>query len=160
MRCIVLSDTHGDDSTVRWMLEQAWKTIGPVDCYLHCGDGAHDFARLENFIRARDEHASMYGVRGNCDFGVPDVPDQLVLHLGGAKVLLTHGHRYHVKSTYSYLDQAARENECSIVLFGHTHRADMEMRSALLINPGSGADGRLALLEINKGQPRFSLMEF
>lgn len=160
MRCIVMSDSHGHDDNVRWMLEQLWKTTGPVDCYIHCGDGAYDFRRLESFIRARDEHAALYCVRGNNDFGIPDLQERLVLSLGGAKVLLTHGHRYHVKSTMTYLDDAAREYGCSLVLFGHTHLPAMEMCRALLVNPGSAADGRMALVEINDGKPRVNLLAF
>lgn len=160
MRCIVLSDSHGQDGNVRWMLEQCWKTAGPVDCYIHCGDGAYDFQRLENFIRARDEHAAMYNVRGNCDFGIPELKEREILSLGGARVLVTHGHFYHVKSTLTYLDNASREHDCSIVLFGHTHQPTMEMRHALLINPGSAADGRMALLEINDGNPRVNLLAY
>lgn len=160
MRAIILSDSHGDDSTLRWMLEQAWKTIGPVDAYLHCGDGAHDFARLENFIRARDEHALLCGVRGNCDFAARDVPEFRLLHLGGASVFMTHGHLYHVKSTVTYVDEAAEQHGATVCLFGHTHKAYMEQRRTLLINPGSAADGRLALLELNAGKPRLNLLSF
>lgn len=160
MRCIVLSDSHGHDGNVRWMLEQLWKTTGPVDCYIHCGDGAYDFQRLENFIRARDEHAALYNVRGNCDFGIEGLQEKQVLSLGGARVLVTHGHRYHVKSTLTYLDDAARENGCTLALFGHTHQPTMEMRHALLVNPGSAADGRMALVELNDGKPRVNLLSF
>ena len=159
MRLIVLSDSHGDDFTLRWMLEQAWKTLGPVDAYVHCGDGAHDLEYLQNFIRSRDEHAAFYSVRGNCDF-CTDLPDQQVLHLGGARIFLTHGHRYHVKSTLSYLSDAASEHECTLALFGHTHIATAEMRSALLINPGSAAKGRMAVVEITNGKPRWDLLAF
>jgi len=160
MRAIVLSDSHGEEHTLRWMLEQAWKTIGPVDAYIHCGDGAHDFARLENFIRARDEHAAFYGVRGNCDFMAHDLPDFRLIGLGGANILVTHGHLYRVKSTLTYLEDAAREHGCSIALFGHTHKACMEIRHALLVNPGSAADGRMALLEVEDGRPRLQLLSF
>lgn len=160
MRCIVMSDSHGHDGNLRWMLQLCWKTIGPVDCYIHCGDGAYDFRRLENFIRARDEHAALYSVRGNNDFGIPDLQEKQVLSLGGARVLLTHGHRYHVKSTLTYLDDAARENGCGLVLFGHTHLPMMEMCRALLVNPGSAADGRMALVEINEGKPRVNLLSY
>lgn len=160
MRCIVLSDSHGHDDDVRWMLQQAWKDIGPVDYYLHCGDGAYDFMRLENFIRARDENALQYGVMGNCDVGVPGVPDQRVLPIGGAQVFLTHGHRYHVKSEYSYLDEVAKEKGCSIALFGHTHIPFWEQRQTLLLNPGSARDGHMALLEITSGKPKFKLLAF
>ena len=54
MRIIVLSDTHGEETTVRWLLEQAWKTLGPVDAYLHCGDGAGDAAPLDVAAAAAD----------------------------------------------------------------------------------------------------------
>lgn len=160
MRCIVMSDTHGEDDTVRWALEQAWKEIGPVDCYIHCGDGAYDFMRLENFIRRRDEYAAMYGVAGNCDCGVPDMQDYRELTLGGVKLFVTHGHRFHVKSDYAYLDKAAKERGCAVALFGHTHVPFWEQRQTLLINPGSARDGRLALLEINNGQLNFRLLAY
>lgn len=160
MRCIVISDSHGREDNLRWMLEQCWKTVGPVDCYLHCGDGAFDFQRLENFIRRRDEHAFLQGVRGNCDFGIPNLMEKQVLSLGGASILLTHGHRYHVKSTLTELDDAAREHGCTIALFGHTHQPLMEQRRTLLINPGSAADGRMALLELNEGKPRINLLSY
>ena len=160
MRIIVLSDTHGEETTVRWLLEQAWRTLGPVDVYLHCGDGAGDFARLENFIRARDEHALLYGVRGNCDFCAHDVPDMRVMPLGGTSVFMTHGHLYRAKSTYTYLDEAAYERGCTVTLFGHTHSPCVETRRTLMINPGSAADGRLALLELNDGRPRVNLLSY
>ena len=124
------------------------------------GDGAGDFARLENFIRARDEHALLYGVRGNCDFCAHDVPDMRVMPLGGANVFMTHGHLYRAKSTYTYLDEAAYERGCTVTLFGHTHSPCVETRRTLMINPGSAADGRLALLELNDGRPRVNLLSY
>lgn len=160
MRAIVLSDSHGEDNTLRWLLEQCWKQVGPVDAYIHCGDGARDFQRLGNLIRRRDEHALLYAVCGNCDFGVHDVPEFQLLSIGGANVFVTHGHLYHAKSTLTYLDEAARQQGCSITLFGHTHTACVETRGTLMVNPGSAADGRLALLEINAGAPRVNLLSF
>lgn len=160
MRAIVLSDSHGDESGLRWMLEQCWKQIGPVDAYLHCGDGARDFALAASFIHARDEHALLLGVRGNCDFGCRDVPEYQTAGLGGANVFITHGHLYRAKITLSDLDRAARESGCDITLFGHTHQPCVETRGTLMINPGSAADGRLALLEIHEGRPRVNLLSF
>ena len=108
MRAIVLSDSHGDDTNLRWMLEQCWRMVGPVDAYIYCGDGARDFQRLENFIRARDEHALLIGVKGNCDF-FDDVPEITQITLGGVKILVTHGHRFQVKRTYAALDMEAKQ---------------------------------------------------
>lgn len=159
MRAIILSDIHGEDTMLRWLLEQAWKEVGPVDAYICLGDGVRDFVRVENFIRKRDAHAVMYTVRGNCDMAVGDVPDSMTISFGGANIFLTHGHRYAVKSTMSYLRDAARENGCSIALYGHTHCPDMDTSGPLLINPGAASKSRLAVLEVNEGRPRVNLMD-
>lgn len=160
MRALVMSDIHGDDFTLRWMLEQAWKLVGHVDAYICLGDGVHEFQRAENFIRAHDEQALMYCVRGNCDFAVGDVPERMIISFGGANIFLTHGHYYRVKSTMTYLRDAAREAECPIVLYGHTHHAEVDTSGPLMINPGAAKDNRLALIEVNNGKPRVQLLEF
>lgn len=157
----VMSDTHGGVDNVRWLLEQVWKYTGPIDAYVHLGDGAYDFEQLESFIRARDPQAKMYGVRGNNDWGSMDIPDTRIETFGGVRMLLTHGHRYHVRATYDCVDLAARERGCRIALFGHTHVQDMEMRSILLLNPGSTNNDRMALIHIDdKGDIRPELIEY
>lgn len=54
MRALVLSDIHGEESQLRWMLEETWKMTGKIDGYFFLGDGVDDFAQAENFIRRRD----------------------------------------------------------------------------------------------------------
>ncbi len=156
MRALIVSDIHGDLTTLRWLLEMVWQQVGPIDAYICLGDGARDFAHVENFIRARDEQALMYAVRGNCDWGV-DLPDRLIVDIGGAKCFVTHGHMQRVKSTMYYLKDAARDAGCSIALYGHTHCADIETGVPMCINPGSAADDRCALLEVTDGKPRVKL---
>ena len=51
LRALVLSDIHGEDTTFRWLLEQVWRDVGPIDYYLCLGDGVRDFQRVEGFIR-------------------------------------------------------------------------------------------------------------
>jgi len=160
MRALVMSDIHGDDFTLRWMLQEAWKFVGPVDAYICLGDGANDFQRLENFIRSRDEHALMYCVRGNCDFAAGDVPERMVISFGGANIFLTHGHNYHVKSTLDYLRCAAQDANCSVVLYGHTHQAEIDTAGPLMVNPGSVKDYHLALLAVSDGKPLAKILEF
>ena len=159
MRVIVLSDSHGEENNLRWLLEQCWRYVGPVDAYIHCGDGARDFQRLENFIRARDEHALLIGVKGNCDF-FENVPELEEITLDGARLLITHGHRFQVKSTYAALDLEAKRRGCAAALFGHTHSACVEQRNVLLVNPGSAASDTLAVLHISGGRVSAEIMEF
>ena len=127
-RALILSDIHGETTTLRWLLEEVWKQVGPIDAYICLGDGVRDFDNAEAFIRQRDEHAAMYAVRGNCDFTAAH-PDRLVIHLGGLKIYLTHGHIHRVKSGLDYLLSAAREAGADVALYGHTHRANVEYTS-------------------------------
>ncbi len=160
MRALVMSDSHGDASGLRLLLEKAWNRIGPgrVDAYIHCGDGARDLRRLETFVQAHDPGAALYTVRGNCDGWISDTPDEDVLSLGGVRVYLCHGHRWHVKSTLTYLEYAAQERECAVALYGHTHQPAVDTGRVLLINPGSAADDRMALLEVEEGRPRVRML--
>lgn len=157
IRALILSDIHGETTTLRWLLEEVWKQVGPIDAYICLGDGVRDFDNAESFIRQRDEHATMYAVRGNCDFTAAH-PDRLVIHLGGLKIYLTHGHIHRVKGGLDYLRSAAREAGADIALYGHTHRANVEYTTPWLLNPGAAENDCCALLEIDNGKPHVKLI--
>jgi putative phosphoesterase len=157
LRALILSDIHGETTTLRWLLEEVWKQVGPIDAYICLGDGVRDFDNAEGFIRNRDEHATMYAVRGNCDFTAAH-PDRLVIHLGGLKIYLTHGHIHRVKGGLDYLRSAAREAGADIALYGHTHRANVEYTTPWLLNPGAAENDCCALLEIENGKPHVKLL--
>ena len=75
-------------------------------------------------------------VRGNCDWD--KAPDELIVEAGGVKFLLTHGHRYGVKSGTGHLAQAAKEKGVDVACFGHTHEGlNMPDRGVWLFNPGT-----------------------
>lgn len=159
-RMAVLSDSHGDDLTLRWLLEQLWKRTGQIDGYVHCGDGVRDFERVQAYAADRDPAAFFCSVKGNCDFAC-DAPLQVLLPVDGHRLMVCHGHLQHVKYDLSYLDDAAAAAGCTVAVYGHTHQPNLEMRQVLLLNPGSVQDGRLALLEIrDDGKPWAKLMAF
>ena len=160
MRALIFSDSHGDESNLRWIAKQVAQR-GPMDAYVHCGDGAREFDRLANFLLALSPQAALYGVKGNCDLCV-DVPAQRIMRLGGAGVLITHGHLQGVKLTLGALAPAARQAGCSVVLFGHTHHPTLEERDGiLLMNPGSAQRGYAALLQVDAaGHAQGELLSF
>ncbi len=157
MRALILSDIHGEVTTLHWLLESVWAQTGPIDAYFCLGDGVRDFDNAEAFIRRRDEHAAMYAVRGNCDFAV-NHPDRLLIPFGGLKIYMTHGHIHRVKSTLDYLTSTARAEGADIALYGHTHRANVEYTTPWLINPGAVENDCCALLEITEGKPHVKLL--
>ena len=146
IRIAVLSDSHG--LLRREVVDQL------ADCthILHAGDVLRrsDLDELSLYGR-------LYAVRGNCDFTAAH-PDRLVIHLGGLKIYLTHGHIHRVKSGLDYLLSAAREAGADVALYGHTHRANVEYTTPWLINPGAAEKDCCALLEIEKGKPHVKLI--
>ena len=154
MKAILLSDSHGDVTGLRWMLDQAWTRTGQVDAYFHMGDGALDMVHLSGYLRAHDPQAEIFCVRGNCDFHAPNVRDTEVVTFGGSRILMTHGHDFQVKTTLELLDEEAEQQNCSIALYGHTHMPAMDMGRVLKINPGAAQDGRMGFLERTEGRHR------
>lgn len=129
MRIVVLSDSHGDVSNVNRILMSQSK----AEVVLFCGDGGDDIeaARL-NF-----PEKMFISVKGNCDWG-KTLPITEFFTAEGKKIMLTHGHTYNVKFTYSEVIQAAKSNRCDILLFGHTHSSFTDYDDGLYImNPGS-----------------------
>ena len=74
-----------------------------ADAVIFLGDGARDVECMQGLYPEK----AFYSVRGNCDFG-SDLPDDLVLDLGGARIFCTHGHNYGVKMGFYRVVCAAR----------------------------------------------------
>ena len=159
MRVLAMSDSHGDTEGLKRLLEAVWRQCGPIDAYVHLGDGARDFMNVERIIWDRDPMAQRAQVRGNCDLGL-DLPGRMTIRVGEYNIFLTHGHAYGVKDGYDAVDAAGDENLCEITLFGHTHAPCCEKRRTLLVNPGSARNGRIALITDENGAPGARLLKF
>lgn len=123
MKLCIFSDSHGKKELVAKLYESV-----QADAYLFCGDGLGDIHCIPEKV---------YAVAGNCDWG-SDLPDVQVLELGGRRILLTHGHRYRVKSDLYRLSLAAREEQAEVAVFGHTHiPARVQEEGLLMLNPGA-----------------------
>ncbi|MEF9863912.1 MAG: YfcE family phosphodiesterase [Christensenellaceae bacterium] len=126
IKALVLSDTHGNKAAINQVLQKC----GAVDYIFHLGDNASD-------IRAIDTTARVVCVKGNCDMGC-DIPETEEVVIKGHKIILTHGHRLHVKYSYDRVNYYAHEHEARILLFGHTHMPYLEYAEGIwLLNPGS-----------------------
>ena len=151
MKILVLSDSHAALSFMRRCID----AVQP-DAVIHLGDHYDDgTAMAEEYTQIR-----FYQVPGNCDAHrcfIPD-PETRLETLGGVRILMTHGHRYHVKQTLIRLLADARASRADAVLFGHTHSAycQLEEDGLWVLNPGSCGyfGGSAGLLEVNAGQIR------
>lgn len=127
-RILVLSDSHGRDENV----DRAMKQAGRFDLMVHLGDIGYGYERIRS-----STPAGVIIVAGNNDFTL-DLPDSQVFPLGPHRVLAVHGHRHQVHFGTSSLERSAIQNNCDIVMFGHTHVPFKRQDEYLtLLNPGS-----------------------
>jgi putative phosphoesterase len=116
MKCIVLSDSHGESQAIRRIL-----SMHP-DCeaVFFLGDGLSD---LEPFIN--NKSIAFLAVRGNCDrsfvLGDNAVKKTDAINIEGRRIVFTHGDLYGVKYGLNGITKLAIESRADVVLFGHTH---------------------------------------
>ena len=137
MRIIVFSDTHQHTSLLQNAVSQAMED-GPVDALIHCGDGVRDLECVEGDLLRFNPHIQIYAVRGNCDLGLAHYPLTETITVKKRKIMITHGHVFHVKHGLGKLARAAREIGADIACFGHTHQPVItEKHGVMLVNPGA-----------------------
>lgn len=92
-------------------------------------------------------------VPGNCDGWSLSVPVKKQITLGGKSILLSHGHRWGVKSGYGMAIADARSVGADILLFGHTHEPYCQCLDGGLwvMNPGSSRSS-YGLIELEDGE--------
>ena len=147
MKILVFSDSHSGMSLMR----EAIRIIRPAQI-IHLGDYYED----GETIAEENRNTIVHQVPGNCDrYRCPlSAREIMVLTIGGVRMYMTHGHRHNVKMTDIRLLADAYEAKADIVLYGHTHCADLRLEEGMwIMNPGScGARyGTFGLLEIDNG---------
>lgn len=127
---IVLSDTHGNHR----IIEKLYPLFEENDYIIHLGDGNRDMSEVYRAFPHKT-----FVCNGNCDFETPYSRNEWEVQIEDVKLLACHGHKYRVKSTSDFLKEEARARGCSVALYGHTHRAEVEEEHGLTVmNPGNG----------------------
>ena len=118
MKIIVTSDLHKNMNCLNYILYNY-----DANYYLDCGDSEMSNYQLKNFET----------VLGNCDY--ENYPRYLIKSIDeNLKIFITHGHLY----TIDQMVAIAKNNDCKIILYGHTHIKKIEELDGLyIINPGS-----------------------
>ncbi|MCH5155224.1 MAG: YfcE family phosphodiesterase [Clostridiales bacterium] len=138
-KIVVVSDSHGDTSR----LERLLPIINSADYFVFCGDGAADVMRLRGRITV-----PIVCVKGNNDFWLKEqLNDSATVTFGGAKALVTHGHKYGARQGITTLLEMAKLNDYKIVFFGHTHKYTDVIHSGIhFINSGALCNGSYAIV--------------
>ena len=123
------------------------------DFLIHLGDHYDD----GEVLREEYPNILIHQVPGNCDLHrmVHIAPETICYNVCGVKLLMTHGHRHHVKTGVYYLFEDAKTMGVQAALFGHTHIPHKEKRDGIwLFNPGScgNGGGTVGVIEIENGE--------
>ena len=126
-RVLIVSDSHSRHEHLETVMER----VQP-DLMLHLGD-SEDY---EDLIAAEAPCPVVF-VRGNCDYG-RGLPDEEIVRLGSHRAFLCHGHRHNVRFDLEMLARTAKENDCDVAMYGHTHEPEITEEDGVVIyNPGS-----------------------
>lgn len=163
----IISDAHGGGARIHGVLEKLHAIKEYPKEAIFLGDGAR------NFLMSLPEDIKLYAVLGNCDDTGREIYDgegeiiplERIEVIGGARVLMMHGHRYFVKHSLSEAIFRAASLNADILLFGHTHEAfyktlpegeevgGIPLKKALhVFNPGALRDGSFGLLTVRNGE--------
>ena len=150
MKILVFSDSHRSLSGMYAAIDRH-----KPQQVIHLGDMMYDAEEVS-------EHYPKLPfclVPGNCDGWNLSVPVKKQITLEGKSILLSHGHRWGVKSGYDAAIADARAVGADILLFGHTHVSLLEqLQDGLwMMNPGP-ARSSYGLIEITNGTIRCTLL--
>jgi putative phosphoesterase len=145
----VISDTHG------LLRPEALAALAGVEHILHAGD-VGDIAILE----ALREIAPVTAIRGNVDTqgACAELAATEALELGGCLIYMVHAREW--------MDLTPEAAGVGLVVYGHSHRAEVEERNGVVyLNPGSAGPRRFSLpvtvarVEIEAGRVRAEIVE-
>lgn len=145
MKILVVSDSHGFEGNLRKVIER----VEPIDMLIHLGDFESGEDRIKKMV-----NCEVHMVPGNNDYA-PHLDRDKVVSIASHRIFLTHGHKYGVYYGLYGLYDKAKENNCDVVLYGHTHIPKINyMDDITFVNPGS-----ISLPRHNYTQPTFLIME-
>lgn len=143
MRILVLSDSHRDE----YRLFKAIEAEPTAEVVYFLGDGASEFQEA-SFAYSREK--AFIGVCGNCDFS-SNLPSNDIRLIENVKIYATHGYVENVKFGLDGLIERARQFNCRLVLFGHTHNPEIRyIDEVYYFNPGSIAGGSYGIVDITE----------
>ncbi len=145
----MISDTHGV------LRREAVAALAGCDRIIHAGDVGE-----KSILGELERIAPVEAVRGNVDFEpwTRRLPETHVLEVGGISIYVLHD--------LLTLDLEPPAAGISVVIYGHSHRPDIEDRDGVMyLNPGSAGPRRfhlpvsIAILHVRDGKASAEIVE-
>ncbi len=128
MKIVVVSDNHGDIES----LENIKAVHSDANFLFHCGDSGVALHHLDGFI----------AVKGNNDYHL-NLSKEMIVEVEGIKFLIVHGDQLISFFGKQKLIDRAKELECQVICFGHTHiYEEIYIDECIALNPGSLSHNR------------------
>ncbi len=137
----MISDSHGD----KYNFLKAVEKEPTADVVLFLGDGYRDYEEVKlSYIGKK----AFFAVSGNCDLAC-NFPDKILHNFQGYKFYITHGYMEKVKFGIDNLLYAAQQDNCNVVVYGHTHQPVSTFQNDIhILNPGSVGEGFYGVIDI------------
>ena len=130
MRIAIVSDTHDNLANFKKII--GWLNYEKIKVILHCGDICSQ-ETIDEAVKSFDGEIKF--VRGNGDFNLNNIPDEMEVELGGRKIAFVH--------YPNAAKKLADSGKYDLVFYGHTHRAwEEKIGNCRLVNPGEVANQR------------------
>lgn len=122
MKIVVMSDSHGCNEELEYVLNKE----KDADLFLHCGDIC-----VDSYV-----YPKVITVKGNND--LYNYPIERIINLPGHRIMMLHSHTVSYFNKEEILLARAKENNCDIVCYGHTHiPVNIRKDGIIILNPGS-----------------------
>lgn len=129
----LISDTHGK------LRPEVFDRLHGVELILHAGDiGSLDIiTELETIAPVRAVHGNTDDFDVRARFG-----DTVDLTLEGKRIFVSHGHRL---SATTPLQLRNAFPDADVIVYGHTHKPQLDAGHPLVVNPGAAGPARFKL---------------
>lgn len=130
MRFLIVSDLHIPERA-REIPPKIIELAKSVDCAICAGD----FTSKKTCLALKNASKKLVSVKGNCD--TFELPEYIELKECGHKIGVVHSNQLG-RGNIDRLVEFGLSKGIDILIFGHTHKPFLDLRSGvLLINPGS-----------------------
>lgn len=134
MKCLVISDTHGEIENIEKAIKIALEKYA-VDTLIFLGDECEDIEQIKNNFKNVIWVPGVY-----CKHYIDkNIPHRKIINFQGIKILISHTLSSHPNDFPDDIkpEKVISQKEVDMVFYGHTHIPNLEEKNGIIfLNPG------------------------